>query len=159
MKKFISLFSLFTACLHAAPVGNPAAPHVMCKGFLIPQKCWANIRLGYEGDFVFDGEMKQTRNSSSELDKYSQVTHAGSATLTLLERLDLFGVFGTSRFSAKWRYDLGDEVKNAEMESKHAYLWAAGGRAILYSWGKWDLGFGGSCISSTKSQIPLSPGI
>ena len=148
MKKII--FSLIlSTCLFAAPVGNPAAPHVLCKGLLIPQKCWANIRLGYEGNFVFDGEMKQTKNSSSELDKYTQATHAGSATITLLERMDMYGVFGSSRICAKWRFNtLSDEVRNAEMETKHAFLWAVGGRAILYSWGNWDLGLGGRYSAS-----------
>lgn len=144
MRIFLCFISFFAVCLHGAPVGNPAAPHLMGKGLFIPQKCWVNIRLGYEGDFVSDGEMKQTKMNSSELDKFTQITNAGSATLTLLERLDLYGVFGSSRMCAKWRFtSMADFVRNAEMETKHAFLWAVGGRAILYSWGKWDLGFGG----------------
>ena len=139
--------------MHAAPIGNPAAPHVMRKGFFIPQKCWANICLGYEGDVVFDGQMKQAINNSSDLDKYTQITHGGSATITLLERMDLYGVFGSSRIGAKWRFKTPvEQVHNAEMETKHAFLWAVGGRAILYSWGKWDFGFGGR-YSASHNQI------
>ena len=47
MKK-IWIALMLTGVLHAAPVGNTAAPQILEKGFLIPEECWVNLRLGYE---------------------------------------------------------------------------------------------------------------
>ena len=132
------------APLHAAPVGNTAEPQVIQEGFLIPRDSWVNFRLGYEGDFVSDGRLKQVQEGAGPVDNYSQTTNSGTVTLNFVERLDLFAVFGSSRTSAEWRFtNAQDIVHNAEMETFHDFLWAAGGRAILFQWGNCDLGCGG----------------
>ena len=127
--------------LFCSPIGNPAAPHVLRGGFFIPSKCWLNVRGGYEGNFVFDAQMKQEEEGSGDVDTYSQVTNSGVAVINFLERLDLYGVFGTSKVSARWRFsDMTGRIRNAQMESSHDFLWAIGGRAILFSFCNWDLG-------------------
>ncbi len=142
MCRFLILF-LFSFSLWAGPGGNPAAPHVLTGGFFIPSKVWVNVRGGYEGDFVFNAQMEQREEGSGSIDKYSQTTNAGVATINLLNRLDLYGVFGSSRVCAQWRFvDMADRVRNAQMETKHDFLWAAGARALLMQWGNWDLGLG-----------------
>lgn len=142
--RFLAVFCLLSMQLLSAPIGNPSAPRILEEGFFIPKKCWANVRAGYEGDFVFDGQMEQDEEGSGSVDRYTQTTNAGSVALNLLERLDLYGVFGSSRVCAEWRFsDMADRVRNAEIETSHNFLWAVGGRAILFTWGNWDLGFGG----------------
>lgn len=138
------LFLVLSIQVFAAPVGNPSTPRILEEGFFIPKKSWANLRAGYEGDFIFDGQMKQDEEGSGSVDKYTQTTNSGSVTLNLLERLDLYGVFGSSMVCAHWRFsDMADRVRNANMETTHDFLWAVGGRAILFTWGNWDLGMGG----------------
>ena len=145
MKKFwIAL--LLAGSLHAAPVGNTAAPQILQKGLFIPEECWVNLRLGYEGDFVFDARL-------GSVDSYTQTANSGTATLNILERLDLYGVFGSSQSCMHWRFhDLAGDVHNAQMETTHAFLWGFGGRAILLEWGNWDLGCGGR-YSSVNNPI------
>lgn len=141
--KILILFSLLSIQLLSAPVGSPAFPKILHEGFFIPKKCWVNIRGGYEGDFVVDGQMRQDEEGSGSVDKYTQTSNAGVATLNLLERLDIYGVFGTTTVSAQWRFsDMAERVRNAEMETHHDFIWAVGGRAVLFSHGNWDLGFG-----------------
>ncbi len=134
---------LFCCCLHAAPVGNPSSPHILTRGFLIPCKAWANIRGGYEGDFVLDGNMEQAEKGSGLVDKYTRSTHSGVATLNILERLDLYGVFGYSKVNANWRFtDLADRIRYVQMTAARNFLWSIGGQAILYNDRQFDIGFG-----------------
>jgi len=135
--------------LFASPQGSPASPRVLHKGFFIPSKCWVNIRGGYEGDFVFDAQMQQDQEGSGAVDQYSQTTNAGIATINLLERLDLYGVFGSSRVFAQWRFiDMAQRVRNAQMETLHHFSWGVGIRAILIQHCNWSLGLGGRYSAS-----------
>jgi len=150
MKKIIlSILICFSFKAFASPQGNSAEPRVLRGGFFIPSKCWVNIRGGYEGDFVFDAQMQQDQEGSGPVDQYSQTTNAGIATINLLERLDLYGVFGSSRVSAQWRFiDMAQRVRNAQMETQHHFCWGVGMRAILIQQGKWSLGLGGRYSAS-----------
>lgn len=141
--KLLFLFSFAFVSAFGAPVGNPSFPKIIHQGFFIPKKCWANVRGGYEGDFVVDGQMKQDEEGSGSVDKYTQTSNSGTATLNLLERLDLYGVFGTTMVCAQWRFsDMAERIRNVQMETHHDFLWAVGARAVLYSYGNWDLGLG-----------------
>lgn len=159
MKRFFSFILLLTGSfLNAAPSGNPAAPAILKGGFFIPSQCWANIRAGYEGDFIIDAQMIQDEEGSGCVDKYSQTTNAGTATLNLLNRLDLYGVFGSTRVCSQWRFkDMADRVRNAKMETSHNFLWAIGGRALLFEWGNWGLGLEGrySAVHNHLSWVTI----
>jgi hypothetical protein len=138
-------FFLFILWCHiqAAPIGNPASPHLLNQGFFIPCECWVNIRGGYEGDFVLDGNMEQEEKGSGLVDKYTRSTHSGVATLNILERLDLYGVFGYSKVNANWRFtDLADRIRYVQMTAARNFLWSVGGRALIYSYHLLDIGLG-----------------
>lgn len=138
-----------SAALYSAPVGNTSAPEILEDGFFIPSDSWIDLRVGYEGDFVNDGRMKQYREGSGRVDSYEQNTNSGTVTLNILDRIDIFGVFGSSRTKAEWRFlDTAGAVHNANMETRYSFLWAVGARAILFEWCKTNLGFGGRYSSS-----------
>jgi hypothetical protein len=141
-----------SAALVAAPVGNTAAPQMLEEGFFIPSDCWVDVRAGYEGDFVADARLKQRKEGKGRVDDYSQSTNSGTVTINLLDRLDLYGVLGSSRTSAQWRFlDSLGAVHNTEMETFHNFFWGVGARAVLFEWGNCDLGLGGR-YSSVDSQ-------
>ena len=141
-----------SATLYAAPVGNTAAPQLIKDGFFIPTDCWVDVRAGYEGDFVADARMKQRMEGRGRVDDYSQSANAGTATVNILGRLDIYGVLGSSQTCAKWRFhDAAGNVRNAQMETFHNFLWGVGARAILFEWGNCDLGAGG-CYSSADNR-------
>jgi len=83
MKKFaLFIVALFaTTTVHAAPVGNTAAPKTIEQGFFTCYDTGLDLRLGYEGDFVSDGRMQQYHQGDGRVDTYEQWTNSGTATL------------------------------------------------------------------------------
>ena len=142
MRRFAVLL-VFTS-LSAAPVGNPAAPALVRKGLIVSSDDWS-FRLGYEGDFVADGRMGQFDQGQGRVDQYQQNTHSGVVTLNLVGRLDLYGVLGSSRTEADWRFEdmAAETIARIDMETEQNFLWGVGARAILYEWCNTFLGLGG----------------
>lgn len=149
------IFFLLPIALSAAPVGNPAAPQLITEGFISANNNFClSSRVGYEGDFVSDARMKQTENGSGDIDNYTQDTNSGTVTLSILDRADVYGVFGSSRTYADWRFNQPDGATNRiELETSYRFVWAAGGRFILYEWGNAILGLGGRY---SQSSAPIS---
>lgn len=160
MKKFAVLIAAMVASttLYAAPVGNTSAPELIQEGFFISCDSWINFRVGYEGDFVADGRMKQFDQGHGRVDSYQQDTNSGTFTLNILDRLDIYGVFGSSRTQADWRFsDLAARtVTRIDMETKYNFLWGAGARAILYEWCNTSLGLGGRYSSCNYHPVWLT---
>lgn len=143
MRRIACLLLLYGSLLNAAPVGNPASPQLINQGFFIPCDQWFSIRVGYEGDFVSDARLNQKTGGSGRVDNYTQNTNSGTATLSVVDRLDVYGVFGSSRMEADWRFSSGGTINRAQIQSKYRFLWAVGARGILYEWGCAVLGVGG----------------
>lgn len=160
MKKFAALIAAIVAslALNAAPVGNTSAPELIQEGFFISCDSWINFRVGYEGDFVADGRMKQYEQGHGRVDTYQQDTNSGTVTLNILDRLDVYGVFGSSRTQADWRFqdDVAGTVTRIDMETKYNFLWGAGARAILYEWCNTSLGLGGRYSSANYRPVWLT---
>ena len=138
------LLSILLSSLPAAPIGNTAAPALIQRGFFSSSRDWVDVRAGYEGDFVADAKMEQRIQGQGRVDTYEEWIQAGTLTLNFLDRLDLYGVFGMSQTEADWRFEdmsLGT-VTRIEVKTDDHFLWAIGGRAVLYQWYKVCLGMG-----------------
>lgn len=134
----------FAVHLFGLPVGNPAAPKLIEEGFFIPCDFWGSVRIGYEGDFVSDAKMEQFHSSDGRVDSYQQETNSGIISFNILNRVDLFGVLGSSRTSTDWRFvDAANAVHRIELETNYDFLWGVGIRGILYQWECLCLGAGG----------------
>jgi len=143
-KLSLALLSIISiAVLHAAPVGNPMAPQLIQEGDLIPCDSWVDVRAGYEGDFVGDGRLRQTTEGSGRVDTFQQYTNSGTFTLNILDRLDLYGVFGSSRVCADWRFNSLGTITRIQLETLYHFIWGAGARGIFFECGKICLGLGG----------------
>ena len=104
--------------LYASPIGNTSFPQILQEGLLIPSDSWVDLRSGYEGDFVYDGRMEQYREGSGRVDDYEQTTNAGTVTINVLDRLDMYGLLGSSRTHARWRFfTAAGALRNAEIEA------------------------------------------
>ncbi|MGB7978138.1 MAG: hypothetical protein WCF19_03130 [Chlamydiales bacterium] len=155
MKKCALLVAV-SAALSAAPVGNTSAPEIIQQGLCIPSDSWIAFRVGYEGDFVADGKMELTGPGSGRVDTYEQWTNSGTFTFNILDRLDVYGVFGASKTHADWRYQSADGwVNRIQFGTDNQFLWAAGSRAILYQWGHTFLGVGGRYSSCSGAPAWL----
>jgi len=143
-------FCLLTAALIgtgsilvAAPVGNPSFPQLLDEGYFIPVNSWANLRIGYEGDFVNDARMKQDEEGTGRVDNYQQDTNSASVTVNIFDRVDFYGVFGSSRVCSDWRFiDSSLSVNRVQLETSYHFLWAIGGRGIVFEWGNTICGVG-----------------
>ena len=166
MKKFAVLL-LWVAFveLSAAPVGDPSTPQLIEEGFFISRDSWIDVRAGYEGDFVADARMKQCEEGSGRVDSYKQDTKSGALTINMLDRVDVYGIFGSSRTYSSWRYsDPADNIHRAEIETFYQFLWAVGSRGILYEWGNTVLGMGGRSdneitVGPLITRVPLGPSV
>ncbi len=137
--------------LQAAPVGNPSFPELIDDGFFIPSSSWIDLRLGYEGDFVGDGQLKQYLEGHGRIDHFKQDTNSATATVNLFNRVDLYGVFGSTRISSRWRFIESGTTNLTSTETNYQFLWGAGARGILYEWGNATIGIGGR-YSQTRLQ-------
>ncbi len=160
MKKFCQWVVMFIGSLplYGAPIGNSSAPQVLKEGLLFSNKSWLSLRAGYEGDFVEDGRMNQYDQGSGRVDTYKQWTNSGTVTLNILDHLEIYGVFGSSETKSDWRFEnntLGS-VTRIEMETDPHFLWAFGGRSIIYERGKTVFGLGGRYTSSNSHPKSVS---
>lgn len=145
MRKFLLSTIMIGAgsSLIAAPVGNPSFPELLEEGYFISSKSPLDLRVGYEGDFIGDALMKQQEEGSGRVDNYRQETNSGLATLNISDRVDLYGVFGSSRVCCDWRFMATDlTINRVQLETGYHFLWAAGGRAIVLKWGGTVFGVG-----------------
>jgi len=142
MKKLIATL-LISGSIFAAPVENTSAPELIKEGFFIPCDSVVDVRAGYEGDFIADARMQQYDYSSGRVDSYQQQTNAGTVTLNFLNRLDIYGLLGSSRTCVDWRFTIGDDVRRAQLETLYSFLWGVGARGIFYKLGCLSFGAGG----------------
>lgn len=144
MKKlFFCLAYCLSSALLAAPVGDPAAPHLIHEGFFISPESYIDVRAGYEGDFVADARLEQYVESSGRVDCYSQETNSGTVTLNIKNRLDLYSVLGSSRTCADWRVTIMNDAHRIQVETLYNFLWGVGARGVLYKSGCVTFGLGG----------------
>jgi len=155
MKKLIAL-ALLSKSLFAAPVGDPAFPRLINEGFFISKDSVANVRAGYEGDFIADARMQQHEYSSGRVDSYQQQTNAGTLTLNFIDRIDIYGLVGSSRTCADWRFTIADDTHRAQLETLYSFLWGVGARAIYYKTDCLSLGLGGRFEHSEYDNLWLT---
>lgn len=131
--------------LIAAPVGNPAAPQLIEEGAFLSRDNWISARCGYEGDFVSDAQMKQTEESHGRVDCFQQSTNAGTLTIDFFDRVDIYGVLGSSRSEISWRFtDADEEIHQVQIGTHYDFLWGVGTRIILHQWNCLTAGIAGS---------------
>ncbi len=148
---FVILMMSLSSIIYAAPVGNTSAPQLIEDGFFISRDSWIDVRAGYEGDFVTNGRMEQ-ENNCKRVDSYKQNTNSGTITLNFLDRIDVYGVFGSSNTKADWRFtDMDDSIHRIEIQTDNDFLWAVGARGIFFEWGNTCLGLGGRYSSAQYS--------
>lgn len=125
-KLFFSLVLVFfSSFAHALYQGNPALPKCPEEGFYIAKEASLGLRLGYEGDFVWDRKM------TNRTDKFEILENFGTLTATLFDRLDLYASAGG--LSAEIRQQRPGT--GLEFNSHTGAAWKVGARGVLYQYG------------------------
>jgi hypothetical protein len=92
MKKyFLGIFLAAHSFLAALYMGNPAEPEIVYKGFLIPKDSSFGVKLGYQGDWVFDRLLRAYSGSHRRIDYFKIVMNQGVLTLNYIDRFELYG--------------------------------------------------------------------
>lgn len=119
---YYSILVLSFSSLSAMLTGNPAQPSLLGKG-IWTQNSWCSFRVGYLDDWVY----KQRFQDEFKLEGVTHTrtflelsTYAGIANLNLKNRVDLYGIVGSSRLQI-----------DQEIFTKRALSWAVGTKLIL----------------------------
>ena len=100
------VFLLFFFPLFSVPIGNPASPALLQKGFFISDTSFSNLQLGYTSDCLFQKRV-QPRNSSrlfglhkAQIEGISQIA---TIACNILERVNLQIELGSGQFDWYWK--------------------------------------------------------
>lgn len=130
MKKWI-VFLFLTPKLFALYMGSPSAPEMMDQGFFFSKENWFAVKVGYQRDWVFDRNMRAVSKVSGRMDDFDSISDQGVLTINLINRIEIFGSAGATRFHAMHRPVVSACCK---YESHDQFTWGIGGRALLFSW-------------------------
>ncbi|PIS02359.1 MAG: hypothetical protein COT85_05010 [Chlamydiae bacterium CG10_big_fil_rev_8_21_14_0_10_42_34] len=125
-------FFLSVSSLSATFIGNPAQPGLLEKSIIRKKPSWWSFRAGYLDDWIykqrFQDEFKlQGVTHTRTFMKLS--TYAALLTLNLKDRIDFYGIVGSSRMQI-----------DQEIFTKRALSWGVGGKLILFKHGNFFLG-------------------
>jgi hypothetical protein len=143
MKKLLALVLLLQAGLYALYQGNPAEPQLIDQGFFIPQDSLVAVKVGYQGDWVFDRKLKAMAGAHGEIDRFYIFMNQGVATFNMIDRIELYLSVGSMDISFAHR----PRTDHARREYWTHDKWTAGGglRILLMQWKNTCLGVDGKC--------------
>jgi hypothetical protein len=148
--------AIFLICAHQTftlPVENPSSPLFIKDGLTIPATSWVNCRIGYEGDFVSDGKMKQVKESAGRVDAFKIINNSAKITINFLDRIDTFCTLGAAKIKANWRcHPAPINFFRITTQTDYRFAWSIGAQAAFFEWGKATLSFGGRYFY-TKPQV------
>jgi hypothetical protein len=139
--RFLGIFLLFQPFLAALYMGNPAEPEIIDCGFFIPQDSCMGLKIGYQGDWVFDRMLKAYVGAHGRIDRFEIQMNQGMIALNYLDRFELYGTVGAMN-SSFWVRPHTDGMRREFETDNH---WTAGGgvRLLLAEWGNTGIGLDG----------------
>lgn len=130
--KIALLFSVCASSIQGMLIGNPAEPGLQKNGILIPPPSWCSLRVGYLDDCVYRQRYKEFRviNEDSTSKSFVKIyTHSALITLNFHDRLDLYGLLGSSRL-----------ILDREIFTRSNFSWGIGGKLLICEYGNFSLG-------------------
>jgi hypothetical protein len=125
----IALF--FTSSLLAVPIGNPASPALLEKGFFISDLRGSNLQLGVVGDDLNQKRFKPRRQSRAlgihkvTLQGTSEV---GTLTWNLFERCNIQVELGSGNYQWRWKQRGNLFVSGY---AKNGCIWSGNLKAVI----------------------------
>ncbi|MEM8628895.1 MAG: hypothetical protein AAGF04_02320 [Chlamydiota bacterium] len=148
--RWVSLFLPFF--LFSAPIGNPFMPGMLREELFSLIKIPIHVRVGYEGNFVFDRYLDQYQTGFGSLEKYEIYTNSGRISCDIFDRISLFGTAGSGRIDANFPFSSGPLKHRAVLGSDEELFWSVGGNVLLLDWRLFALGIG-LCYSRLCPKI------
>jgi major outer membrane protein len=127
----------FQSAVSALYMGNPGEPEIIDTGFFISQCSPVSVKIGYEGDWVFDRKL----HAKGRIDRFKIQMNQGMVALNYLDRFELYGTVGAMS-SSFWNRPKSDGKRREFETDDH---WTAGGgvRLLLAQWGNTGIGVDG----------------
>jgi len=136
--RFLALFLLLHSKMFALYMGNPAEPEIIDTGFFISQDSSIGLKIGYQGDRIFDRLLHGFAGSHGRIDCFEMQMDQGVIALNYLDRFELYGTAGSMR-SRFWFRPKADK-KRREFETNNRGTGGAGARLLLAQWGNTGIG-------------------
>ncbi len=133
MKRFFSLLFLASFPLHALYFGNPASPDIIEEGLIFCYENWAGVKVGYQGDYCFNRNLKAEGSVRGRIDDFSYLMNQGVFTFNILDRYEFYGSLGAMNVSFSNRSQR--DFKKRNYETNGHFTWGAGARLELFHWG------------------------
>lgn len=119
-----SLLFLLHLPLSSMLTGNPAGPNLLEQGVIWTQPTWGSFRIGYLGDWVYKQRFHDEFPLNGAVHTQTVMklsTYAALLTLNLKNRVDIYGIVGSSRMQI-----------DREIFTKRALGWGVGGKLLLF---------------------------
>ncbi|MBS0615210.1 MAG: hypothetical protein JSR58_01495 [Verrucomicrobia bacterium] len=138
MRYILIILTALSTQLSALYLGNPAEPQVIDEGFFLSDDSFLTIKLGYQGDFVYNRKMRAHDGVTGRIDRLQFFMNQGVATFNVLDRFEYY-ISAGSLTSTYWHRPHVDK-KRREVESHDKWTLGTGARLILFQWGDTILG-------------------
>jgi len=125
-------------------IGNPDQPALQTRSILNTKPSWWSIRTQYLDDWVYKQRFQPEfrRSDTSHTRTFVKLsTYAGLLTLNFIDRIDLYGLAGSSRMQI-----------DKEVFTKRALCWGVGTKCLLFKWK--DLSIGADLKYFETNQKP-----
>lgn len=139
--RLLGIFLLMHSAIFGLYMGNPAEPEIIDAGLFIPQDASFSVKVGYQGDRVFDRLLHAYAGSHARVDRFEMQMDQGVIALNYLDRFELYGTVGSMR-SCFWFRPHVDK-KRREFETNNRATGGLGARLLLAQWGNTGIGLDG----------------
>ncbi len=139
--RFLGIFLLLQPFLVALYMGNPAEPEIIDCGFFISQDSCVGLKIGYQGDWVFDRLLRSYAGAHGRIDRFEMKMDQGMIGINYLDRFELYGTVGSMR-NRFWFRPSTDKMRR-EFETDNHWTAGTGVRLLLAEWGNTGIGLDG----------------
>jgi len=152
--KILSIFLSAVSSVAAFVNGNPAQPSLISESVLREKNEKFSMRMGFLDDYVYGQHFRNEFPEHSEefpeefaiekppVAKIS--TEAGVVTMNFVRRLDIYGIFGSSRLQL-----------DQEIFGRRQFAWGIGTKAIVYQMDAFRIGCDFKYFTTTQDPLYL----
>lgn len=138
MRKQLLIFLMTFVRGYSLYYGSPSLPDTATEGFFISKDCSFGLKLGYQGDFVFDKSLYVTNpRRASRIEQIHYHMQQGVITANFVNRFELYGSLGEVQFHIEPRINT---LLRDVFATGNRFTWGFGGRGILFTFSQAALG-------------------